>query len=86
MVVMYELYEDTGRWLDGISTIFGYTCCDGKRSIAGTYPYYPNFAIITSTSWKIRAKNPNIREVDYGNTPCYSGKAACDLDRDYSGM
>ena len=51
--------------------------------IAGTYPYYPNFAIITSTSWKIRAKNPNIREVDYGNTPCYSGKAACDLDRDY---
>ena len=57
-----------------------------KRSIAGTYPFYPNFFIITSTSWKIRAKNPNIREVDYGNTPCYSGKAACDLDRDYSGM
>ena len=59
---------------------------DSKRSIAGTYPSYPNFFIITSTSWKIRAKNPNIREVDYGDTTCYSGKAACDLDRDYSGM
>lgn len=51
---------------------FGYQL--GKRSIAGTYPSYPNFAIITSTNWKIRAKNPNIREVDYGNTTCYSGK------------
>ena len=59
---------------------------EGKRSIAGIYPSYPNFFIITSTSWKIRAKNPNIREVDYGDTTCYSGKAACDLDRDYSGM
>mgnify|MGYP000476979168 CR=1 FL=1 len=57
-----------------------------KRSIAGTYPFYPNFFIITSTSWKIRAKNPNIREVDYGNTTCYSGKAVRDLDCDYSGM
>lgn len=57
-----------------------------KRSIAGTYPSYPNFFIITSTSWKIRAKNPNIREVDYGNTTCYSGKAVRDLDCDYSGM
>ena len=58
----------------------------GKRSIAGTYPFYPNFFIITSTSWKIRAKNPNIREVDYGNTICYSGKAVRDLGCDYSGM
>ena len=57
-----------------------------KRSIASAYPSYPNFAIITSTSWKIRAKNPNIREEDYGNTTCYSGKAARDLDRDHSGM
>lgn len=57
-----------------------------KRSIAGTYPFYPNFFIITSTSWKIRAKNPNIREVDYGNTTCYSEKAVRDLDCDYSGM
>ena len=57
-----------------------------KRSIASTYPSYPNFAIITSTSWKIRTKNPNIREVDYGNTTCYSGKAVRDLDCDYSGM
>lgn len=57
-----------------------------KRSIAGTYPFYPIFFIITSTSWKIRAKNPNIREVDYGNTTCYSGKAVRDLDCDYSGM
>lgn len=29
MVVMYKLYVDTGRRLDGISTIFGHTCCDG---------------------------------------------------------
>ena len=57
-----------------------------KRPTASTYPSYPNFAIITSTSWKIRAKNPNIREVDYGNTPCYSGTAASDMDRHYSRM
>lgn len=50
-----------------------------KRSIASTYPSYPNFFIITSTSWKIRAKNPNIREVDYGNTTCYSGKTSLRL-------
>ena len=57
-----------------------------KRSIAGTYPSYPNFFIITSTSWKIRTKTPNIREVDYGNTTCYSGKAVRDLGCDYLGM
>ena len=31
-------------------------------------------------------KTPNIREVDYGNMTCYSGKAVRDLDCDYSGM
>lgn len=29
MVVTYELYVDAGRWLNGISTIFDHTCCDG---------------------------------------------------------
>lgn len=78
----------------GLAFLFGLEACvyaevlcqRSKRSIAGTYPFYPNFFIITSTSWKIRAKNPNIREVDYGNTTCYSGKAVRDLDCDYSGM
>ena len=78
----------------GLAFLFGLEACvyaevlcqRSKRSIAGTYPSYPNFFIITSTSWKIRAKNPNIREVDYGNTTCYSVKAVRDLDCDYSGM
>lgn len=44
-----------------------------KRAIASTDQSYPNFAIITSTSWRIRAKNPK-EDVFYGVTPgfaCY---------------